>query len=68
MFGMPDLTLKEFKGIRKGDLHRTLQEEGRKMDLPLNRDPSKSNKGLFSRALPTLLRPLRKMLPRLRPS
>jgi|GEM_PF-6033707 len=65
---MPDLTLKDFKGVRKGDLHRRLQEEIRKMDLPPNKNPSESKKGLLSRALSSLLRSVRKIFPGLRPT
>lgn len=66
MFGVPDLTLKEFKGARRGELHHCLQEEARKMALPLNRHPLEPKKGVLARALSILLRSLRKISLRLR--
>jgi len=65
---MPDLTLKEFKGVRSGDLHRRLAEEVRKMSLPPTQAPSESKKKSFTHGLLKLLRPLRKILPRFHPT
>jgi hypothetical protein len=60
---MPDLTLKEFEGIKKRDLHQSLEEEFRKMAFP--RAPVKSRKSVFTRPLSDVFRPLLRILPRL---
>jgi hypothetical protein len=70
--GMPDLTLREFKEVSKRELPRRLQEEIRKMNLPRVEGRPKNSWGLrnciLSRLFSGLLRPFRRIFPRLKPS
>jgi hypothetical protein len=69
---MPDLTLKEFKGVPERDLPRRLQEEIRKMNLPEAHGRRENSCRLRNCILPRLLSILlwlfRRIFPRLKPS